>query len=512
MLLLIGIGTVLSIIFFTYLMTPSWEATTKILIERNSTQDLGIFKSVNKPVGNAVVVGNDALNMMILLTGENMAYQIVDEFGLDKRLRKKRFEPRNFREKTKNRIVDFFMIPKYMLQKIGLLSKGEKNWTDAAAENLIEEQQDIDIESESNVISITILGETRDLAVNIANRMVELLKERSSSFSREAARETYAFVQNQMSVAERNLKEAEDDVARYKINNSIVTLEEEKSLKMARIDSLEAELDDTSKEIEETTSRLAQVNQEMEKVDERVILSAIIARNPLVTSLEGKLEDLEIELASMMLYKTENHPEVKMLTAEIVRIRLTLLETVKDITNRKTESINPLYQSLLTRSINLKIDDIALNAREKAINKALVNINYDIQSIPKREFELARREEILKVNSLVYQALNTKLGELNVEMRSVISEYGVRVLDRAYLSPSAESTWPKWMLSILAAMLFSFIFGFGSIFTLEFFNDSIKSAKDVDTLLDAPCIGVLPDLTMLRSQDPLTGTLVEDEA
>ena len=499
MLILVAAGTFISILFFTYLMTPTWQATTKILIERNSTQDLGIFKSVNKPVGSAIVAGKDAINMLIVLIGENMGYQIVNEFGLDKRLRKKRFEPRNLREKTKNRVVDIFMSPRYLLQILGLLSQGEKNWVDSAVENLISDQQDIDLESESNVINITIFGETRDLAVNIANRMVEILKEKTSGFSREAAAESYSFVQNQLSVAEINLENAEDDVAKFKINNSIVLLNEEKLLKMGRIDALEAELDNTAKDIEETLSRLAQVSQEMGKLEEKVILSSVITRNPLITNLENKLEDLEIKLASIKLYKTNNHPEVKMLTAEIIRIRTTLLETVKSITNKETESVNPLYQALLTRSINLKIDDIALNAREKAINKALINLNEDIKSIPRREFELAKLEEILKVNSMVYQSLNTKLGELSVVMESSISEYSIRVLDRAYLSPSADTSWPKWILSIIAALLFGAIFGFGSIFTIEFFNDSVRSTKEIDMLLEAPCLGSFPDLTRLRS-------------
>ena len=513
MLILVGGGTVLSILLFTYLATPSWEATTKILIERNSTQDLGIFKNVNKPVGSAVVAGNDALNMMILLTGDNMAHQIVKEFELDKRLRKKRFEPKNFREKTKNLIINIASSPRYLMQALGLLNRGERDWAEAAAKELTEDRQDIDIENESNVIRISILGDTREIAVNIANRMVEILKERSSEFSRQAAKESYAFVQNQMAVAEKNLNEAEANVSKYKINNSIIMLEEEKLLKMGRIAALEAELDNAAREREETTSRLAQVTQEMGKLDKKVILSADIARNPLITKLEGKLEDMEIDLASKLIYKTENHPEVKMLTTEIVRVRSALVDTVQKITNIETESVNPIYQDLLTRSINLKIEDIALSARSKAINKALVNLNKEMLSIPEREFELARREEILEVHSLIYQALNTKLGELAVEIESVISEYAVRILDRAYLSPSADTSWPKWILSILASILFGAIFGFGAIFTLEFFNYSIKSARDTDKLLNAPCLGVFPDLTRLASHSGVTGTLqAEDEA
>jgi uncharacterized protein involved in exopolysaccharide biosynthesis len=509
MLAVAGVATAVSILFITSLTTPSWEATTKVLIERNSTHDLGIFNNIHKPAGSAAAPDKDALNMMILMSGENMAYQIVNEFGLDKRLRMKRLKPRNFRQWSKNRLVDLAMIPKYLLQSLGIVSRNEKNWADAAAENFINNQQDIGIESESNVISITIRADTRELAVNIGNRMVELLKERTSGFSREAAAESYAFVKSQIAVAEKNLIETQEDVARYRNNNAIIKIEEEKVLKIARIDAMEAELDDTAKRIEETTFRLAQVTQEMGKLDEKIILSSIIARNPLVTRLESKLEDLEIELASKLPYLSEMDPEIKIPMAKIDRIRSTLLETVESITESRTESINPLYQSLLTRSINLKIDDIALNAREKAINKALINLNKDIKSIPQREFELARLEEILKVNSHVYKTLNTKLGELKVEMKSIVSEYGIRALDRAYLSRNARMASPNWIVSILAAIFCGVIFGLGWVFTVEFFNDSIKSAIKINTLMNAPCLGVFPDLTKLQGIPE--ATLIEDE-
>ena len=48
----------------------------------------------------------------------------------------------------------------------------------------------------------------------------------------------------------------------------------------------------------------------------RIVLSSIIARNPLVIELESKLEALEIEIASKLIYKTNQHPEIEMLTAK----------------------------------------------------------------------------------------------------------------------------------------------------------------------------------------------------
>lgn len=495
MLAIVGLCVFVTILILTSLITPTWKATTKVLIKRSSTGETGIYNTGNKTAGSMAITSKDVLNMKILLSGESIARQIVGEFKLDERLKEKRTAPKNIRERVQNLFAGIFM--------------SEKNWTDTAVNNLIEKQQVIKIENESNVIRIDILAESREVAVSVANRMAQLLKERSADFTRKSAGESYTLVRKQLKKAEKKVDRAKAGVAKYKINNSIISIEKEKILKMARVDALETELVDTDKEIEETLSRLAQVTQEIGKLDKKIILSSIIAKNPLVIELESTLENLEIDLASKLINKTKIHPEITMLTARINKIHSTLIDTVGKITKSQTESINPLYQNLLRRSIDLKIDNIALNAREKAINKALIVINDDIKSIPERESELAKLEDTLKTNALIYQVLNTKLSELTIKRRSSASEYGIVVLDKAYLSPNAGTTRPNWILTILAAIFYSVVLALASTFILEFFNDSIKSALKVTSLMNVPCLGVLPDLTKLQGIPE--AVLVEDE-
>lgn len=503
MLAITGIGVFITVLLLGSLATPTWKATTKVLVERNPVGNFDIFSAGNNSTQITSVSGNDVLNMKILLSGESIARQIVSEFKLDDKLRENRLAPESFKKKIRNLLVNIVTSPGR------IISGSETNWTDLAVEKLINEQQVIKVESDSNVISIEIRAEKSEIAVNIANRMVELLKERSSNFSKDAAIESYPLIQRELIRAQRKLQDAKENVANYKINNSIVIIEKEKIFKMARIDAMEAELDATARDIEETTSRLAQVTQEMGKLDKKIILSSIIARNPLVIELESTLENLEIEFASALILKTSNHPKMEMLRARINRVHSTLIETVERITKSRTESVNPLYQNLLTKSVYLKIDDIALNAREKAINKGLIALNEDIRSIPDREFELEQYKETLKAERLIYRALSTKLGELSLKKNSFGNDYAISVLDRAYLSANAKMESPYWIPGFPAAIILGVFFGLGLIFVVEFFNDSIKSAVKVNSLINVPCLGVLPDLTKLKGLSE--AVLVEDD-
>ncbi len=492
MFFLIGFFTFFFVIFFTYLITPTWEGTAKILVERNSKQSLGIFKDITVPVSGGE--GSAALDLIPLLTGTNMAYDVVKEFSLDGRLKEKRFHPKNLREHIKNIMVDIMLSPITMLQTIGVLEKGERNWVDAAVEDFTEDWQDIEAEEGTSVIDITIYGETPELAMEIPNRMVELLKERTQSFTNEGARASYEFVKNQLRVAEKNLREAEDALAKFRKREGVILIDEEKKLKLSKLNEFESELLSTEKQRKEIERSLAEVDAELKQQPGRIAVSTIIERNPVLTELESKLQSQEIKLAALLTEKGENHSEVKKLKAEIAKNKEAIKSIVQNITQTKTESLNPIFQELLSKAIDLRTEVFVLDARQKALKKIIKDIREELRSLPDKELELGRLKEMVAINSSIYQALKTRLEELSVEKESRNNEYNIRVLDRAYVSPSASPDWPMWALNIIAGLFLAFVFGIVTIFFVEYWNDSIINARQVREDLSLPYLGAVPEI------------------
>ena len=471
LLITVGIFTFISVVFFTFLVTPTWEGITKVLVERSSKQSLGIFKDVNVPVSSAGLTGHEASSMLSILAGENMAYDIAKEFNLDELSKKKRLNPRNFREKAKNIMVDIMLSPVTLLQKLGLLKKGEKNWLDKAAEDFLKDWQDIKVEMDSGGIELAISAERPALAMDIANRMVELLKERTQSFTREGAKSTYAFLKNQILVAEENLRMTEDELVRFKKENGIVVLEEEKRLNVSKLKELESDLLSIDKQKKEVKTLLSQVKRGFDDQEESLEISTIITRNPVVSVLETSLKNQEMKLASLLIEKQITHPEVQMLMAEIRKSTKVLRDTVL---------------------LDLKTELLTLTAREDVLKDIIKEHEEVLKSIPEKELKLARLQETLAIRTSVYQSLKTRFEEMVIEKESMVNEYNIRVLDRAYISGSAKHDWPKWSLSIIAAIVFSITFGFGSIFLIEYWNDSITDSSKIEKDFSVPCIGIVP--------------------
>ncbi len=69
LLCLTGLVTFFSIIFFSYLINPTWEGLSQIVVERNSKQQLSIFKDVNQPVHEGGGESATALNLLPVLSG-----------------------------------------------------------------------------------------------------------------------------------------------------------------------------------------------------------------------------------------------------------------------------------------------------------------------------------------------------------------------------------------------------------------------------------------------------------
>lgn len=493
LLFFVGVLTFLCIIFATYLITPTWEATAIVLVERSSKQNLSIFKDVNSPVGTTQSEGTDASAILPILTGENMAYQISEEFALDTRLKDKRFNPKKLRDKIKNLMVDVMLSPITFLQAVGILEKGEKNWLDAAAEDFIEEWQSIEVEEGASVVDITIYGETPKLAMDIANRMVEVLKDTTQSFTRGGATSSYGFVGKKVKAAEKRLRKAEEALARFKEENNIIMIEEEKKLKINRLNELESELLATAKQRKEVEARLSETNTELRHQPEKIPVSTIIAQNPVLTELDKMLQSNEIKLAALLTEKKENHPETRKLKEEIARNVEALKSITQTIVQSQVESPNPIYQGLLSRAIDLRTEGFSLKARELSIKKAIKDFNAELKTLPGKELKLAKLQEDVTVNSSTYQAVRTRLEELTIEKESMINEYNIRVLDRAYVSETEDYDWPMWILSILAGIILGIIFGFGSIFFIEYWNDAFITHLDVEKTLSLPYLGSVPD-------------------
>lgn len=458
----IGLTTFAAVQFFGYLVTPVWEGTTLLLVERMSKQNLSVFREVNIPVAGTDSGGDVSLDLIPLLTGWNMGYDVVRQFGLDELMREKRYNPPTPRDVIKNLIVDIVYSPLYLIR-----GWEEPNWTDRAAEEFVEDWIDIKEEEEgTGVINLTVYGESPEQAADVANGMAALLEQRTQEFSRSRASAAFEFGARQVSEAEANLKKAEDDFARFQGASGLYGPEENRRLLVQKLDQLQTDLVVARGLRQEVDSSLLG---ELESQTGTQFLQANISLSPVIRQIETNLVGLNVRRSALLLEKTSDHPDVQMVDAEIGRNRQQLRDA-------------------------LRVESATLTVREGELEKNIQNLESQIRQMPEKEMELARLQQVLAINRSVYETLKSRLEHLAVEQQSADNEYTIRVVDRAVVPPGRDQDWPLWWLNILAGLFLGFVFGVGGAFLVEYWNEPVLGARDVEQVLGLRFLGRFPEL------------------
>jgi polysaccharide biosynthesis transport protein len=457
--MMVAIGfTIFALVqFFGYLVTPIWEGTTLLLVERTSKQNVSVFRDVDMPVTSGT--DDPATELIPLLTGWNMAYDVAREFHLDDLTREKRYHPKTLRDVIKNALVDIVYSPIYLLR-----GWQEPNWMDRAAKDFVEDWISIEEEQEkTSVINITVYGETRELATNIANGMATFLEQRTGQFSRTKAAMSYDIVSRQVADAEVNLKKMEEAVVRFQQSNGLYGTDENRRLLVEKLEKLRTDLESTRRTQGELGSSV------LASETQNQFLQANIALNPVIGQIQTNLVTLNARRSALLLEKKPDHPDVKVVDAEIEKNQRQLREA-------------------------LAVESSMLTVRQGELGKSIETLEAQIRTMPEKETELARLEQVLTINRQVYESLKSRLEQLAMDRKSTDNEYTIRVLDRAYVPPSREQDWPVWGLNILAGLFLGLAFGVGGAFAIEYWNRPVLAARDVEEVLGLRFLGRFPEL------------------
>jgi len=485
--------TFLSMMFGTYLVTPLWKATAKILVEPNPRQQIVLFDRLTIPQGEISGV-NPALNLIELLTSRSMAEEVVREFGLDVLAEKKAKEPEKLRDKIKMAMVNVLInYPIDFLTWLGILPPGEKNFLADAVDDFMDETEDIELEEDTSVIYLGIWGESPQMATDIANRMAEKLQEKLLHLTRGEAERAYEFVKLQVADAGKRLAELEEELRQFQEENALVMIDEQKKKVVERLAELETELNLTRISREETEERIKEVARQLQDENQMLVVSSVLAQNPQINELKNTLKDLEVRLASLLTERLETHPDVLGVKASIQEVKKRLKGELTMILQSETKALSPFYQDLTSRLISLKVDSFGLQAKEAGLAKAVAELKQkELSSFPAKERELARLTREVLIQEDVYRNLKAKLEALKVLKDTVINEVQLKIIDEAFVYPEADQDWPLWLLNIPVGLILSGAWALGLAFFVEYWNESFRTVTELKKKVQRLVLGSVP--------------------
>ncbi len=306
----------------------------------------------------------------------------------------------------------------------------------------------------TNIVQITADAATDDEAKAVANGLADVFVEWSLKEKNRQVIEAKDFISSQLDQAKRRLKESEDRL---------------QSFLEAHIDQLSLSDNDIARlqqEKEQLQQKASILRRQVGQLDERRragtghidwISSTELGDNNL-TRFNDELIELQLDRERLLVYQTEQSPEVNAIEGKIQ----TLL-------------------SNLSREYQATINDL---------EERTANLTEKLGLVPQNDAELNRLRRDQQVANEAYTLLKTKYEEAAIREAEKIRE--VSVVDYATAAvPQVQSS--KISKSLLGALV-GLVLGFVLALVAESMDTSIATIEEIESYLDVPVLGVIPHI------------------
>ncbi|MCA9734473.1 MAG: GumC family protein [Deferribacteres bacterium] len=440
----IFLTTFITVALFTFLQTPLYRASAKVLMEPEKLSDsMVMFRLSPSRERNELNWLNSEIS---ILQSRPIAARIVQQFNL--------LEP----EENGNKLSDEDK------------QKQLESAIDDVQENLILESG-----QNSNIISISYDYKDPHIAAQIVNGIIdEYLKYRLEVFDNSG---NYKFYEKQLQIVEEKLRSLEEKEAHYKQDQNIFSTQEQAEVLKVKLTDYERSLAAVSTALIGKRAKLRIVEEQLENNANINIPSTEVSDSPsrerYITTLKSQLLEMEIEKETLLQRFRPTYEKVVELTEQINITRKKIRSEIHEIIEQERASIR------------------ALEAEKQSLEKLIAGLRGDVQALAQKEYEIKQINRGIEDNRDLYSILLKQREEARISLEKLNSGVNVRIINPAF--PSHIPVWPKKELNLILGSLFGLIFGLIVAFMVDYFDDTVSTIHELYHAADLKVLGSIEE-------------------
>jgi tyrosine-protein kinase Etk/Wzc len=283
------------------------------------------------------------------------------------------------------------------------------------------------------------------------------------------ANATLDFIMQQRTLVKDRLERAQEALDDYKVRTGTVALSQEAELLVQRISDMEVEANQllvTRKGMDLLVESLGR-----EGGISAGSTEALGFQSPEFTDLVSGYLGLQRKRGELLKEYTSDHPVIQSVDAQILLAADQIRATASAIKG-------------------------AMRNREMAVKGVLDTYRAKLDTLPDIERQLAKFAKDVLIQEKIYSFLLEKEQEVRIVKASTVSQ--IRVVDPATVPIMPIK--PNKKRNILLAVILGMMLGMGCAFTLEYFDDTVKSDSDMELLVGVPLYGTVPFLKEARDR------------
>ncbi|WP_218310250.1 GumC family protein [Alteromonas antoniana] len=458
-------------------MTPQYSAKATLLIESQPANVMSI-----EEVYNADTTRKDYMQTQYeIISSRQVARMAVEELGLadNATFMPPATEDNALMAKAKSWISSLLPEGDSSAQKVPLTEEQKREKRIRAATNRLMNALSISLVNNTQVIEITAMSQSPELAAAIANTMGNVYVENYLQAKVDMTAKATSFLTESMEGLREKLDAAERELSRFYEENQLVNLNN-------GVVSLAAEeLEELTEQLRDAQTTLNQNRTIYQQTQNSGADYSALARLPEVLnhsniqSVRRQEGDALSRVSELSKVYGPKHPKMIAANAELSSIRDTLQTQIRDLIS----SITTQYR--------------ASQNKVSTLQEKVAEAKSEYRTLSSLENRRRALQRDVDINQQMYNSMFTRLKETS-ELGGFKSA-NARILDPAV--PPGNPAKPNKTLIIGAAFIASFGFGVLLAFVLEALNSGVRSVDDVEKKLGQRMLGLIPTLALKRKEE-----------
>ena len=330
---------------------------------------------------------------------------------------------------------------------------------------------------QTDVIELVATGPSREAAIAAANVYLDAYQQYDLDQSRAEVRATRQFIEDQLAVAGPRLDSFERKLEQYKTSHRLSDLNEETRALIDQQAAVAAQLQQADVEIKTGEAQLAQVQSQLEQAGEGAADRPQAIGSPLVSSLQNSLNQLQVEKANLTIGGFSlTSQRVRDLDRQLDSTRAQFKAALRTLVAQQ-QFADPVGQlsDRLEQALTLSSGLTEARARKAALSNVLSGYDASLARLPETERNLAGLIRDAETGRRVHSLLSERYEEARIQEAGRAAS--VRLIDRAR---GATQTQPNVRWSLSLGLTLALALALGSAWLVEYFDDSIRSPRELE--------------------------------
>ncbi|MGC2109040.1 MAG: polysaccharide biosynthesis tyrosine autokinase [Candidatus Korobacteraceae bacterium] len=434
------VTTIAAIVSFR--MQPIYKATARVQVESETP----LIQSIEEMFQKSEADDTFVQTQIQVLKSENLAWRTIEQLGLTQRL----ISPRKLAK-----------IPPDT-RKVRLINAFKKRLT-------------VELTPKTRMLAVSFEDPDPQLAARVSTSLVNNYIDYNFRQKYDATRQASTWMEQQLDELKAKVESSQQALVEYERQNQIVNTGEKGTIQEQMLSDLSRDLSTAESDRLQKESLYRQVLSNPQQL-------ATLVHDDLLQKLEERSADLQDQYTATVAQYGPNFPKALRFKDEVDGVK----EQIATEQARVLERIRRDYSAAIMRE--------KLAAGAVAMQKEAVGAQSQLliqHNILERDFE---------GNQQLYQSLLQRLK--NATVSAGLQSTNIHLVDAAL--PPVEPVRPRKALNISLAFLAGVVLGIMGAFAQEGLDHSIKSAEEVESMLMAPALAVVP---LQRSTQPMRWTL-----